>query len=464
MLTYCAPGSRNHSLEHGTFKAKVCTGAVARILIFSFTLTTCGCAPFSSNAKYLFSPDVNMSNLKGPQQSGALSVGEATEIALRLESEYRGAKAEYGSVAALTGISESGRERVYMMGANALECLVSSYQAYDVNLTNFDELQQTGSMLDKKRDDMSVQTAAFEQMLSQELTKHYDCSADAVWCASEHALLLVKRVVDAAQKTLVAAREYRQYSFATAGKTMLLSTYAINNEVSSALIDSEPDTSRLAMSLGAARPPFGAPTLAAVQTMRTALERAEALKQLTQERRAVTAEAAISRGGAKSAAPADELGLVERHLEDLLAEGGKLLDLTVTMAAFVPTSDPQVESKTCTGLASTVSSSAHPLALSPSGDVPLYCGGEEEVGVSGGNAPYSVRLLNDHAGVTATEIVQGNRVKVVLGASSDARLDSRSVLMVNDSSGYERSANVVISNDPALPHCPRCGKPRAEKD
>ena len=105
-----------------------------------------------------------------------ITVSQGTNYARQIEQEYIGAKAQYGSVASSLGVliipagasalalgaegisstavtalgfgsaallgegywlTNKPREKVYMTGASALECLIDTMQPFDVEQTNF---------------------------------------------------------------------------------------------------------------------------------------------------------------------------------------------------------------------------------------------------------------------------------------------------------------------------------------
>jgi hypothetical protein len=112
-------------------------------------------------------------------QRSSLTVSQATNYARQIEEEYIGAKSEYGSISSATGLllipagasalalgaeggsaaavsalgfgsagvlglgywlSNTKREKVYMTGSDALECLIGTMQPFDVEQTDFAKL------------------------------------------------------------------------------------------------------------------------------------------------------------------------------------------------------------------------------------------------------------------------------------------------------------------------------------
>ncbi len=237
-----------------------------------------------------------------------ITVSQATRYARQIETEYRGAKAEYGSLATSFGIiaipaaasalaltaedasataatalgfgtaaligegewlSNRPREKVYMTGANALECLISTMQPFDVEQTDFCTYCKTvgdcelvrapqcqagpdGGMIgsrDEAQKAAEVLAGAITQVKNdRELAKDKKHFRPYL-CYAEQALKAARASDQAAAKAYDAAVKYQQYSTRYAGNAMVSTANTINNKVSEAMIDSEPDLSKLASNL-----------------------------------------------------------------------------------------------------------------------------------------------------------------------------------------------------------------------
>jgi hypothetical protein len=221
---------------------------LAVVLPAAVALSGIGCSPFSSNAKYLFEPDVNTQKIM-PQPPICTSAGnecgigvtKGTEYAHQVENEYRGAKSEYGSITASFGtllipvgasamalgatgqsatavtllgfgaaaifgegylLSNAAREKVYMTGSDALECLIGTMRPFDETLNDFKTLHQRVGDLENPKVSgvLSEQAIALEQELNTLRTD--PCIAND--------RVVAKPILCYAEKTLKAAKSAQQ--------------------------------------------------------------------------------------------------------------------------------------------------------------------------------------------------------------------------------------------------------------
>lgn len=401
-----------------------------------------------------------MSEIAGPQTNSAnISVSEATERARKLEEEYLRAKAEYASSPSLFATSDARRERVYAIGSDALECLVNTMQPFDTKTINFEDLQKQTSALRVQRNNLAIEQASLQQKLDSDrshMIAFEDESYHAILCFCEMALLTVKDAVEASAEALSAARRYEEYSRTRAGNDMLDAIYAINNAISAAMIDTEPNqqalASQLRLSLSRPRSAYGTifKTAAISQTLVTAA---------TAQKTAISASGAKAAGGGLSKKSSRAKATSNRAGSDALAEDSEHLTLsaynltasTEQILDRVPTNDA---ASTCARLDERSSDPSLPLTLDPSGDILLSRGDRETIYVSGGTAAYTAIVLTDpdHTGVTATVHAEGDQSTIVLSASAEANLGSSYLLTVGDSRGFDRSITILISGD-SIPDC-----------
>lgn len=519
--------------------ARYCHGKATVVLAAAILLLS-GCAPISPNAKYLFAPEVRtcppylasdgkyyvdhscaarvdepLPTSQAPGAPSSVTVSQATNYARQIEEEYIGAKSEYGSISSATGLllipagasalalgaeggsaaavsalgfgsagvlglgywlSNTKREKVYMTGADALECLIGTMQPFDVEQTDFKELE-------KRRDDMSEANSGASlrtDELVEQLTRvrsnpaaTKNPCAKPVLCYAEQALKAAKSNSQAQSKAYDAALKYELFSERYAGNAMVSVTNTINNKVNEVMTDTEPDLHALASRLSGAIPQ-SAQSLAGISTASTATSTAAILTQKTEiaKPEAEKAEANLKAAAAGTGGgvcgtsnpdsvgekASDELGELFERSEALQIENTFLLGQTETVVDLTPdVIKPKTES--CTKLFDQPGVAPDVLTLNPDGYIAVTQGEKKKVTISGGKLPFAVRLMCDcyDKGITAETDYDSGKATIEISASASASVNSYP-LMVTDSTGIGRPLIIVVSKkagDSAdTPDCP----------
>lgn len=245
-----------------------------------------------------------------------VTVGQATDYARQIEEEYVGAKSEYGSISSAVGIvlipagtsalalgglgesatavsslgfgsagllgagywlSNTKREKVYMTGADALECLIGTMQPFDVEQMDFDGLKEKlgdwANAHPKRRKppeppppttglayanfEVESHAAYLEEelaILKADPKIATDACLKPALCYAERALKAAKTGTQAASKAYDAEQKYQQFSELFAGNAMVSVANTINNKVNKVMTDTEPNLQALANELSSAIP------------------------------------------------------------------------------------------------------------------------------------------------------------------------------------------------------------------
>jgi hypothetical protein len=246
---------------------------------------------------------------------------------------------------------------------------------------------------------------------------------------------------------------------------------SINNKVSTAMIDSEPDLSKLASSLSSVIP-ASAQSLAGINA-KTATANANASQAKTDAAGATAAapKAASAVIAAMKAKNINNIGIQSAqqcvHNLSNLNEAAEKLAITTTLEnnnieqviIRTPT-EIAPNTKECTKLFNKPSTASPILSLSPGGDLPVALGASETVQISGGQAPYSSTFLCDcyGKGVTATLKVAEGKTSITVHAPDKMPSPNYFPLMVTDATGVGRPLNIVVVDKKAEADTPDCGK------
>ena len=288
-------------------------------------------------------------------------------------------------------------------------------------------------------------------------------NVQAVLCYVEKALKAAKSSGQAESKAYDAALQYDQFSESLAGKKTVDVANTINDMVSLAMINNEPDLHTLASNLSSAIP-TSAQSLAGISTAKSAVTEAAAETKKV----AIGAPTPLTKGivpaggggaggggggaakGAKSLDPWTiiELNELIDQSNSLQKVGSRLNNQVETVVDLTPDAiKPKTES--CTKLFDQPGSPPDLLTLNPSGYLVLKQGDDQSVVISGGKIPYDVRLMCDcyGKGVVATTQYEGGKATIKISAAADAQAGSYP-LMVVDSTGIGRPLVLVVP-DPA---------------
>jgi len=416
---------------------------------------------------------------KGADQITTVTVAQSTEYANLIEEEYIGAKGEYGSISsafglvlipvgasamALGGLGESAtavsslgfgsaailgtgywlsnqpREKAYMAGAKALECLKTTMQPFDVEqgALTLGQLGGLDSNLNKSKEELQTRITKFagELTLYQTRGGTPDNATRKKLCYGEKLLKAANASLQAATSSYDSGTKYYNYSYDNAGYEMEYSVDAINNEVSSSMIATEPDLSSLASKLSTIIPD-SAQKLAGID------------KDVTASKTAVE-KAATALKQALAVAPKPPKVVTPSPYD---VEAQKLVDkVDVTNNAaeeVVDRTPPDIvpKAKACLKVFNQPGAPPDVLTLGPAGDIALSPGNTAKVTISGGKLPYAVRWLCNcyNVGVTAQTTYEDTKATIVIAASDTARVDSYP-LMITDATGVGSSLNVVVAS------------------
>lgn len=182
-------------------------------------------------------------------------------------------------------LSNKPREKVYMTGANALECLIDTMQPFDTGQTNFGKLNRTVQVMSDKVSLLNLNTQNLDGQLLTTKTDINNIPKDAsnpnikpVLCYAEMALKAARANSLAESKAYDAATKYQEFSQRYAGANMVNVTNSINNKVGAAMTDNEPDLSALASRLSSTIP-TSAQSLAGISNASSAVAAAAATTQ-----------------------------------------------------------------------------------------------------------------------------------------------------------------------------------------
>ena len=424
-----------------------------------------------------------------------VTVSQGANYATQVEEEYIGAKGEYGSISsafgvvlipagasalALGGLGESAtavsalgfgsagilgmgywlsnqpREKSYMAGAGALECLKGTMQPFDVDqgYLTLSELCDLNSELRGSKEALQAKITEYAKALSELKTSGGDLLVDA---ASKKRLCYGEKLLKAANDSLTAATsaydsgtKYYNYSYDNAGSEMVASVDAINNEVSKSMITTEPDLSALGSKLSTVIPD-SAQKLAGI------------------DKNATASKAAVEKAGTalnKAAAVAPKPGtgsrasvLFDLKAADLYSAINQTNNAAEEVVIRTPT-EIVPKAKDCLKIFSQPGTPPDVLTLNPAGDVPLSPGDSSKVTISGGKLPYAVRWLCDcyNDGVTAQTTYQDSSATIAIAVSEGARAGITYPLMITDSTGIGSPINVVVVSkkldNSDTPDCP----------
>jgi len=410
-----------------------------------------------------------------------VTVTQAANYATQVEEEYIGAKGEYGSISsafglvlipagasalALGGFGESAtavsalgfgsaailgtgywlsnqpREKAYMAGAGALECLKGTMQPFDVEqgALTLVQLCYFDSKLSDNKDALQMEVNNYARALSDSKTQGGSAPDGATkkkLCDGEKLLKAGNASLKAATSAYDSSTKYYNYSYDNAGYEMVGSVDAINDQVSSSMITSEPDLSGLGTKLSTVIPD-SAQKLAGID------------KNATASKTAVE-KAATALNKAQAAAPKPGNGpgaplLIDAKAADLYSAINRTNNAAEEVVIRTPT-EIVPKAKECLKIFSQPGTPPDVLTLNPAGDIPLSPGDSSKVIISGGKLPYAVRWLCDcyNDGVTAQTTYQDSTATIVIAASDIARPDSYP-LMITDATGIGSSLNVVVAS------------------
>jgi hypothetical protein len=434
-------------------------------------------------------------------QGSSRTVSQATNYARQIEEEYLGAKSEYGSMSSATGLllipagasalalgaeggasaavsglgfgsagvlglgywlSNTKREKVYMTGTDALECLIGTMQPFDVEQTDF-------AKLSSRRDEMleaNTKAASRASYLEERLTRvrsnplvvKNPC-AKPVLCYAEQALKAAKSTSAAESKAYDAALQYQNFSEEDAGNEMIRVVNSINSKVNQVMTDTEPDLHSLANSLSSFIPQ-SADSLAGISSASSATSAAAALAQKTEIAQPAADKAAGGpRGGGGPGGGAckgsnpfaigsptrDELDELLKQSEELQWKNVLLVGQTETVVDLTP-GDTKPKTENCTKLFDQPGVAPAMMTLNPDGYPALTQGDKLVIAISGGQSPFAVRLMCDcyDSGITVETKYSSGKGTIEISASGSAKAASYPV-MVSDSTGMSRVVMVVVT-------------------
>jgi hypothetical protein len=528
-------------------------------------LISISCAPFSSNAKYLYSPNVDIASLRSTAVSGPvkkdskdiskdsnnniacpdtgdpaesdssklmpITIRQGTICARTVENEYCGAQDEYASIPAAFGtllipvgssalalagtgqsaaavtslgfgsaailaggylLSNKKREKVYMTGASALECLIDTMGPFDKdqNPTTFENLSTEKKRLEEVKEHLDKDIPALEAAITQYHANYAFVGQNAkkMLCYAEKTLSSAKTAQSAAIKANDSSGKYLNYSEDRAGREMVNDVHIMDNKVRMAMIDNEPDLQKLASNLSGAIPAT-AQSLAGINaktsdskkaadeaTMQQdsanqAKSRSNAAKQQNQQVQEQTEkkekksfELTFPRENFDTALPnipsdprygflkpVDQQRRMAKSLSSLIAKADRLfyqtpsaIGATNEVVDLTP-SEITPNIKACTDLFKESTTTPQTvLTLNPYGDILIPQGGQETVEISNGNPPYTVMFLGQRRDINATEKVAKEKASIVIQASNKAKVKSSIPLMVTDSTGIGKVLNIVV--------------------
>jgi hypothetical protein len=460
-----------------------------------------------------------------------VSVSQATNYARQIEEEYTGAKSEYGSINSTAGVllipagtsalalgaeggsasvvtslgfggagllgmsywlANSKRETAYMTGVDALECLISTMQPFDVEQTDFARLDDTvgdwanaypsgngGGSNGPPASGMAYANFEVESDASYLgaqlaiLKTNPDVAADAclkpALCYAEQVLKVAGLGTQAASKAYDAQLKYEQFSKRLAGDAMVGLVNSINNKVNKVMTETEPNLQALAGELKSVIPE-SAQSLAGISS---ASSTASAASTATLGINFGTAPPGVPAPGSKGGIsigssckdtkhpidPTTEEAVAElfKRSERLQWRTYRLNSSTETVVNLTPANiAPKTDN--CTKLFDQSGIAPPVLSLNPQGRILLKPGASQDIAVTGGKPPYEVRLMCDcyGNGVSAIVAYEGPNASLKLAATASAKSGYYPV-NVADSTGIEKSIDLIVDqtkkDDSDLPDC-----------
>jgi hypothetical protein len=426
-----------------------------------------------------------------------VTVRQATNYADQIEEEYVGAKAEYGSIPAAAGallvpaatsamalgslgesatavtslgfgsagvlggaylLSNPPREKAYMAGADALECLTSVMRPFDIEQGSLTigQLCQLNSQLYANKAQLQDQIGNFAQELVQyqtEASTPYSQATRKKLCYAEKLLKAASTSLQAATSAYDAGTKYVNYSYDNAGNEMVDSVNTINNKVNEAMITTEPDLHALANNLSTVIPQ-SAQKLAGID------KNAAASK-------AAVEKAAVALNQAQAAASKPQKGEVSFPIDSEASVLNQKINATNNAAELVVNRSPSEiipKIKDCSKGFNQPGAPPDVLTLNPDGDIPLSQGDSQKVEISGGKLPYFVHLLCEcfGDGVTAQTTYEDSKATITIRASDIAKTHTYP-LMVTDATGIGRPLNIVVSSKATTSaDTPDCAEPKSK--
>jgi hypothetical protein len=440
----------------------------------------------------------------GSGRIDTVTVAQAANYAAQVEEEYIGAKAEYGSIPGAAGLllipagasalalgalgesatavsalgfgsaailgggyllSNPAREKAYMAGADALQCLMGTMQPFDIEQGSLTLVQLCAydSVLEQKKEDLQSQIPIFVGQLAsyQALAGNNPNKATKKkLCYAEKLLKAANASLDAATSAYDSGTKYYNYSYDNAGYEMVNSVNAINNKVSSSMITTEPDLHALANNLSNIIPE-SAQKLAGIDKTATVS------KAGVEKAKAAIAKAVAAAPKAKAQYPLFGIDEDDGNLYARISEANNATDEVIvrTPSEIVP------KIKDCSKGFDQPGVPPDVLTLNPAGDITLGPGDTEKVTISGGKLPYSVRWLCDcyNVGVTAQTTYLDTSATIVIAASDSAAAhgDNTYPLMITDATGIGSPLNVVVVSKKAdnsdTPDCESSTPPKPPK-
>jgi hypothetical protein len=417
-----------------------------------------------------------------------VTVAQGTDYATQVEEEYIGAKAEYGSIPAAAGLllvpagvsamslgalgvsatavtalgfgsaailggayllSNQPREKAYMQGADALECLKGTMQPFDVDQSSLTlgQLCSLDSTLEKRKAVLQRRIAEFGGKLSASQIKAGstpDAAAKKKLCYGEKLLKAANSSLQSATIAYDSSTKYYNYSYDNSGYEMVNTVNSINNKVSAAMITTEPDLHALANSLGSIIPE-SAQKLAGIDksaaASKTAVEKAAS--DIKSAQAVAPNPGAVALGISPGFDDCAEVLLLQINATNNSAE--EVVNRTP--------SDILPKTKDCMKVFNQPGAPPDVLTLNPAGDITLRPGENQKVVISGGKLPYEVRWLCDcyNVGVTAQTTYQDTTATIVIAASDTAADHGGNTypLMITDSTGIGSPLNVVVNSKKA---------------
>jgi hypothetical protein len=479
-------------------------------------------------------------------QGSSVTVSQATNYARQIEEEYTGAKSEYGSLSSAAGVllipagasalalgAEGGaasavsalgfgsagllgmgywlsnpkREKVYMTGVDALECLIGVMQPFDVGQTSFRQLQDAvgdwswgkaypesfGMAASMGKEDFNAprpsgrapaagmaranfQVESSAAYLGEELaalktdpTVATDACLRPALCYAEQALKAAGTGTQAASKAYDAALKYQQYSERFAGNAMVSTTNTINNDVNKVMTDTEPNLQSLAGELSSVIPQ-SAQKLAGISSAASAAAAASAATQSVDFGTVRPgAPDTISKQGIVfgpsckdpkhriDATTAQALTNLFARSEELQWNNYQLNSATETVVTLTPT-DITPKTDNCTKLFNQAGVPPDIISLNPGGYLVLKPGATQTIVVTGGKEPYDIRMMCDcyGNGISASIQYEGPKASIKVVASGGAKAGSYP-FVIADSTGVGRPLTIVVDpakkDDSDLPDC-----------
>lgn len=364
----------------------------------------------------------------------------------------------FGSAAILGGaylLSSQPREKAYMQGAEALECLKGTMQPFDVEQGNLTlgQLCRFDSELKNKKEELQRQITDFAGNLASyraEPDGIPDSVAKKKLCYGEKLLKAANASLQAANKAYDSSTKYYNYSYDNSGYEMVITVNSINNKVSTAMITTEPDLHALANNLSSVIPE-SAQKLAGIDknaaASKTAVEKAAVeFSKVPTAAPSVTARSNVVPG-------------LDRLAQDLYSRINETNNAAEEVVNRTP-SDILPKAKDCMKVFKESGAPPDVLTLNPAGDISLNPGENKTVTISGGKLPYEVRWLCDcyNSGVTAQTAYQDTTATIVIAASDSAHVGTTYPLMITDATGIGSPINVVVVSKKAdnseTPDCP----------